>query len=136
MAPHRCRRGRSGSGDLVLHQKGLDPVLVTLLANPIRDGGGLLRHLKPPAEGFGEPLQLGVRKVANGGVISRIVALSRGSKAGSSRPSSVPSAAVQRRGAGLRMGGRRVGGPLPVPERRNVLLPAAVPGVFPLEAPP
>jgi hypothetical protein len=52
----------------VLHQEGLDPVVVSLLANPIRDGGGLLRDLKPLAEGLGESLQLGLRKAANGGV--------------------------------------------------------------------
>jgi hypothetical protein len=68
MAPRRCCRGRSGSGALVLHQKGLNPVVVALLANPIRDGAGLRRHLEPLAEGLGESFQLGLRKVANGGV--------------------------------------------------------------------
>jgi hypothetical protein len=54
---------------MVLHQEGLDPIVVSLLANPIRDGGGgLLWHLKPLAEGLGEPLQLGLGKAADGGV--------------------------------------------------------------------
>jgi hypothetical protein len=54
----------------VLHQEGLDPVVVSLLANPIRGGGGLLLDLKPLAEGLGEILQLGLGKAEDGGVNS------------------------------------------------------------------
>ena len=40
------------------HQKRLDPVVVTLLADPIGDGHRGLGHLEPFAEGPGQALQL------------------------------------------------------------------------------
>ncbi len=44
---------------LVLHEEGLDPVVVTLLVDPIGDGHRLLGHLEPLAEGPSEALQQG-----------------------------------------------------------------------------
>lgn len=60
----------------MLHQEGLDPIVMPLLQHPIGDGSCLLRDLKPLAECFGEdgvfrgavPLQLRLGKAANGGV--------------------------------------------------------------------
>lgn len=42
---------------LVLHEERLNPVVVTLLVDPIGDGHRLLGHLKPLAEGPGQALQ-------------------------------------------------------------------------------
>jgi len=48
---------RTWQGRLMLHQKGLDPVMVLPLADPISDRVDFRRHLEPLAEGLGEPLQ-------------------------------------------------------------------------------
>jgi len=50
----------------VRHQKCLDPVVVTFLAYPIRDGYGCVGHLEPLAEGPGEAFQQGPRKSPEG----------------------------------------------------------------------
>ena len=42
---------------LVLHEEGLNPVVVALLVDPIGDGGSGLGHLEALAEGTGEALQ-------------------------------------------------------------------------------
>ena len=42
---------------LVLHQEGLNPVVVALLVDPIGDGGSGFGHLEALAEGPGEALQ-------------------------------------------------------------------------------
>tara|TARA_R110000772_G_scaffold32761_2_gene80013 strand:+ start:995 stop:1234 length:240 start_codon:yes stop_codon:yes gene_type:complete len=48
----------SSSGcELVLYQKGLDPVVMPALADPISDRVVLGGHLEPLAERLGEPLQ-------------------------------------------------------------------------------
>jgi hypothetical protein len=54
--------------NLLLHQKGLDPVVVPPLADSIGDRGGVGRHLEALAEGFAEPLQHGGGQAADGGV--------------------------------------------------------------------
>jgi hypothetical protein len=41
----------------VLHEEGLNPVVVALLVDPIGDGGSGLGHLEPFAEGPGKALQ-------------------------------------------------------------------------------
>jgi hypothetical protein len=41
----------------VLHQKGLDPVVMPALADPISNRVDFRRHLEPLAERLGEPLQ-------------------------------------------------------------------------------
>ncbi|SBO43086.1 protein of unknown function [Cyanobium sp. NIES-981] len=53
------RLGARGSvaARLVLHEEGLNPVVVALLVDPIGDGGSGLGHLEPFAEGPGEALQ-------------------------------------------------------------------------------
>ena len=51
----------------VLHQVGLNPVVVPLLQDPIGDGSGIFRYLKPLAEGFGEALQHRPGQTAQGG---------------------------------------------------------------------
>jgi len=43
----------------VRHQKRLDPVVATLLADPIRDGHRCVGHLEPLAERPGEAVQQG-----------------------------------------------------------------------------
>ena len=53
---------------LVLHEERLNPVVVTLLVDPIGDGHRLLGHLKPLAEGPGEVLQLGPGESPQAGV--------------------------------------------------------------------
>lgn len=52
----------------VLHQEHLDPVMVTPLADPIRNRGGVGRHLEALAEGLAEPLQHRRGQAADGGV--------------------------------------------------------------------
>lgn len=52
---------------LVLNQKRLNPVMVAPLTNPIRDRGGLFRHLKALAECLSEPLQSRAGQAPNGG---------------------------------------------------------------------
>ena len=52
----------------VRHQKRFDPVVVTLLQDPIGDGGCGFGHLEPPAEGPGEALQLGPGQGPQAGV--------------------------------------------------------------------
>lgn len=44
---------------VLLHKERLDPVVVTLLQDPIGDGHCFLGHLEPLAEGPGEALQSG-----------------------------------------------------------------------------
>ena len=53
------RFGARGSvaARLVLHEEGLNPVVVALLVDPIGDGGSGLGHLEALAEGPGEALQ-------------------------------------------------------------------------------
>ena len=41
----------------LLHQEGLDPVVMTLQADPIGNGDGGLGYLEPLAEGPGEAFQ-------------------------------------------------------------------------------
>jgi hypothetical protein len=53
---------------LVLHQKRFDPVVVTLLQDPISDRRGLLRDGEALAESLGEGLQQGARELADGAV--------------------------------------------------------------------
>ncbi|MFM9104405.1 MAG: hypothetical protein ACKOPS_25080, partial [Cyanobium sp.] len=53
---------------VVLHQKGLDPVVVPPLADAIGDRGGLGRHLEALAERPAEPLQHRRGQAADGGV--------------------------------------------------------------------
>ena len=53
---------------LVLYQKRFDPVVVTLLQDPIGDRRGLLRDGEALAESLGEGLQQGPRELADGAV--------------------------------------------------------------------
>jgi hypothetical protein len=53
---------------LVLHQEGLNPVVVALLVDPIGDGGSGLGHLEPFAKGPGEALQQGAGQGPEGAV--------------------------------------------------------------------
>ena len=53
---------------LVLHQEGLNPVVVALLMDPIGDGGSGLGHLEALAEGPGEALQEWARQGPQGAV--------------------------------------------------------------------
>ena len=57
MPPSGEGLGSSAGLKLVLHQKGLDPVVVALLVDPIGNGHRLVRHLEALAEGPGEALQ-------------------------------------------------------------------------------
>jgi hypothetical protein len=50
----------------LLHQKRLDPVVVALLADPIRDGYRYVGHLEPLAEGPGEAVQQGPGEAPQG----------------------------------------------------------------------
>jgi hypothetical protein len=52
----------------MLHQKSLDPVVVTLLEDAISDRCGLLRDGEALAESLGEGLQQGARELADGAV--------------------------------------------------------------------
>ena len=52
----------------VRHQKRLDPVMVTLLQDPISDRRGLRRDGEAFAESLGEGLQQGARELADGAV--------------------------------------------------------------------
>ena len=51
------RQGFSSPTGLVLHKERLNPVVMTLLADPIGDGDGSLGHLKPLPESPDEALQ-------------------------------------------------------------------------------
>jgi len=53
---------------LVLHEEGLNPVVVALLVDPIGDGHCLLGHLGPLAEGPGEVFQQRAGKGPQGAV--------------------------------------------------------------------
>ena len=53
---------------LVLNQKRLDPVVMPALADPIRNRGGISRHLEPLAEGLAESLQHRCGQAPDGGV--------------------------------------------------------------------
>ena len=65
----------------LLHQEGLDPVMVAPLTNSISDRSSLLRHLKALAECLSEPLQSragqspnGVEDLLDGAWIERVKA--------------------------------------------------------------
>ena len=53
---------------LVLHEEGLNPVVVAFLVDPISDRHRLLGHLKPLAEGPGEAFQQGAWQGPQGAV--------------------------------------------------------------------
>jgi len=52
----------------VLHEEGLNPVVVALLVDPIGDGHRGVGHLEPLAERPGEALQQGSREGPQGAV--------------------------------------------------------------------
>ena len=58
----------SAAARLVLHQEGLNPVVVALLDDPIGDGGCGFGHLEALAEGPGETLQQGAGQGPQGAV--------------------------------------------------------------------
>jgi hypothetical protein len=52
----------------MLHQKGLNPVVMALERNPIGDGDGAVRHLEAPPETLGEGVEQRPGQAAQGAV--------------------------------------------------------------------
>jgi hypothetical protein len=62
----KSSEARAFRGQLMLHQKSLDPVVVTLLEDAISVRCCLFRHMKPLAESLGKGPKQGARKLADG----------------------------------------------------------------------